>query len=86
MSKMQAMPDVTQTTETQKCYCTIFSFTISQIILVSVYYNSDFLYIILYAILHILYSIVIIVAIKIGIILVMPNLHIFLEAVEWRLV
>ena len=86
MSKMQAMPDVTQTKETQKCYCTIFSFTISQIILVSVYYNSDFLYIILYAILHILCSIVIIVAIKIGIILVLPNLHIFLEAVEWRLV
>ena len=83
---MQAMPDVTQAKETQKCYCNVFSFTISQIILVSVYYNSEFLYIILYAILHVLYSIVIIVAIKIGIILVIPNLHIFLEAVEWRLV
>ena len=54
--------------------------------LVSVYYNSEFLYIILYAILHILYSIDIIIAIKIGIILVMPNLHVSLEAVEWRLV
>ena len=83
---MQAIPDVTQAKETQKCYCNIFSFTISQIILVSVYYNSEFLYIILYAMLHILYSIVIIIAIKIGIILVMPNSHISLEAVEWRLV
>ena len=83
---MQAMPDVTQTKETQRCYCNLFSVTISQIILISVYYNSDFLYIMLYAMLHILYSIVIIFAIKIGIILVMPNLHIFLEAVEWRLV
>ena len=53
--------------------------------LVSVYYNSEFLYI-LYAILHILYSIDIILAIKIGIMLVMPNLHVSLEAVEWRLV
>ena len=57
-----------------------------KIMLVSVYYNSEFLYIILYAILHILYSIDIIIAIKIGIILVMPNLHVSLEAVEWRLV
>ena len=86
MSKIQAKPDVTQAKETQMCYCNIFSFTISQIILVSVYYNSEFLYIILYAILHILYSIDIIVAIKIGIMLVIPNLHVSLEAVEWRLV